>query len=108
MQIQIANTYKPLMDLLVNWFGGGCTDKHTANRNLPCYSWRITGKENMTRFLNYIKDYVIIKRSQVKLAIVFCETLRDENLGCFPLDKNIHKIRKRVHYGLRRLKTNGK
>ena len=107
MQIQIANTHVGLMNLLTRWFGGGCTDKMGGSRTKPCYSWRISGKENMTRFLNYVKDYSVVKKSQIVLALVFCETLRDENLGCVPLGKETHEIRDKIHYGLRLLKANG-
>ncbi len=110
IQIQIANCHKGIMDLLIKWFGGGCTDKMGRKdyKGKRCYAWRINGKVNMTKFLNDIKDHSIIKRKQIELALEFCETLRDENLGCFPLGKITHEIRDKIHFGLRELKANGK
>jgi hypothetical protein len=112
MQISIANTHMGIMNLLTEWFGGGCTDKNGRNVRKaqglkPCYSWRISGRENMTKFLNYIKDYVIIKKKQLELALVFCDTIREENIGKIPLNKEIHKLRDEIHYGLRELKASG-
>lgn len=105
MQVQIANQDTQIMDLLMEWFGGGCIDKHGGDsRRNPCYAWRISGKASMLRFLNYVKDSVIIKKPQVELALEFCGTLREDNLGCVPLGHNIHLVRKRIHDDLRKCK----
>ena len=48
MQICIANCHTGLLKEITKWFGGGYTDKNGKNRKMPCFSWRITGKKNMT------------------------------------------------------------
>jgi hypothetical protein len=107
LQITIANTHIGLLQLLVKWFGGGYIDKMSGERIKPCYSWRVCGKTNMSKFLNYIKEYSIIKRKQIELGLEFCETLRDENLGNMALSKHVHKRREEIHKELRELKANG-
>ena len=108
MQITITNCHTTLLKLIEKWFGGGITHKgKKKNENMPCYHWRVLGKLDMVRFLNSIKEYSIVKKEQIKLALEFCETLREENLGCKPLSKEVHALRDKVHFGLRRLKKEG-
>jgi len=104
LQVTIANTDLNILKLIENWFCGKIHKCSTSGRMKRCYQWRITGKEAMMRFLNTIRPYVAVKKDQVELALEFCDTLRDENLGCVPLSKKTHAIRKRIHDELRRLK----
>jgi len=101
LRLSITNNSIRIMELLEEWFGGGSRKKQ---KNKDCYHWLVIGKKEMLRFLNYIKDFVIIKRDQVDLAIKFAETLRDENLGCVPLSKETHDLRFFIHNRLRELK----
>jgi len=104
VQVTIAQTDLNILKLIEKWFGGK-TKIHMLNRTTKtCYQWRVVGKIEVMRFLNTIRPYVVVKKEQVELALEFCDTLRDENLGCVPLSKKTHAIRKRIHDELRRLK----
>ena len=99
MSIFILSNSKELMYLLTEHAGGLYAEVKGKRSG---YCWRIWGKEKCLDFLNRIKDHVITKREQVKLALQFCETLPNDKP--IPLTKAQHGLREIVHAGLQRLK----
>jgi len=64
LHLSIANQNLEVLELLKEMFGGSIHfNKHSA-----CYSWVIT-TQKAASFLRAINPYVIVKRSQVRLAL---------------------------------------
>lgn len=99
LDINITNTHEGILIEFLRKYGGTFKKNHKSggHQNLPCHRWRLTGKNRMLSFLNDIYPYSIVKKDDIKSAIKFCETLREENLGCVPLSKKTHNIRMDVY-----------
>lgn len=104
MQISIANTNKKVLVYLQAFYNFGSLKIHKGSGCKQCWSWRITGRFNMLKFLNSIYDYSIIKKDEIDMAIQFCNTLRTENFGCLPLNKDEHILRGEIYEKLRKRK----
>lgn len=72
--------------------------------NKKCHHLRIVGKQNMKRILSDIYPYSIAKKEQIKLALTFIETIREDNLGCKSLSNEVHQLREDIHNNLKLLK----
>lgn len=105
VQLSIANTNRQTLEDISQKYGGSISKKGNRPQTVrECYSLCITGKENMSIFLNAILPYLRIKKDQAIIALEFIETIREENLGCVALNPEIHLIRKNIHDKLRLLK----
>ena len=104
MRIFITNTNLYIIKLLTEWLGGGGYDEKGSLKAgwKACYDWRLTGKKDMTNFLNRIKNYVVIKKEEVRLGLQFCETIGD-SVSPPPLDKNQRGLREVTYQRLRLL-----
>jgi len=99
MQILIAQKDRVILEEIQKVYGG--TIKID---NKKCHHLRFVGKDTMGKFLGDIYPYSVCKKSQIKVAFKFLDTVREENLGCTPLSKEVHNLRSRVHEELKRLK----
>ena len=104
MQISVTNTDKEILNFIRGVFGGIITKHSKPAKQKQCYSWKLTGKDKMLRFLNTVLPYVMVKKEDVELGIQLANTLRSENLGCSPLDHSIHMKRLEIHNKLRKRK----
>lgn len=105
IQVSITNTNKEVLDFICGKFGGLITNHGKAkNHYKTCYAWKLTGKEKMQRFLETILPYTFVKKEDVQLGLELVETLRSENLGCFPLEHEVHMRRLLIHKKLRKRK----
>ena len=74
--IGISNTYKPIIDMLKKQFDGDISaSSRISDRHKTVWSWKVTSKETQKKFLEYIKDDVIIKKEQVSSGLVFIDTM---------------------------------
>jgi len=105
IQITITQKDRTVLDEIQKVYGGAVDTKHDKKRF--CHSWRVTGKENMKRFLTAIYPYSIVKKEQILLALQFIETIREDNLGCVALDDSVHLERGLIHNKLKLLKKAG-
>ena len=96
ISVSIKSKSMHLMYLLAEHAGGHYSITKGSN-----YCWSAMGKESLG-FLTRIKDHVVAKREQVKLALQFCETLPKDKPT--PLTKAQHGLREIVHAGLQNLK----
>ena len=71
--VTIANTNFEVMEWLVKNFGGhvnGWSNKKTGQRRV--YHWVIGSLADITTFLTLVKPFVIIKREQLELMLIYC------------------------------------
>lgn len=99
LDINVTNTHDGVLIKLLQKYGGRFSANHKGgtHQNKPCHRWRLTGKQPMLQFLNDILPYSVVKKKDIEAAILFCETIREENLGCTPLTKEDHAIRMGVY-----------
>lgn len=66
-RLQVSNTYKPLLDMLVSQYGGAIHGpKRSPIRDCPtkdCWDWRITG-DKARQLLNDLLPFLIIKKQK--------------------------------------------
>jgi len=65
---------------------------------IPNVGVKITSKKKMAGLLERIKDFVVLNREQITLALQFCETINDEPR---PLNKNERGLREIVYQRFR-------
>jgi len=99
MLVNITQNSREVLDNIQNVFGGR-VGAHNPSNN--CYRLNISGKQKMKFFLESILPYSIVKKEDILLGLMFIETLRDENLGCIPLDESVHELRRSIYNKLNR------
>ena len=106
IQVSITNQNKECLNLVRGIFGGTIY-RHSGGKGIypPCYVWKICGKEKMINFFSKILPYAVIKKGDIQLGLEFSKTLREENLGCNALSKEIHELRLRIHHSLQKRKS---
>jgi hypothetical protein len=78
--VQIANTSKPLVDYLTNWFDQETIPYHVhwtrpKGKNQKIYAQvRITRFHGIKKFLTLVLPYLVIKTKQANLLLEFTET----------------------------------
>ncbi len=105
LQISVTNTCEGILQEISEIYGGLVRPQNTLPNRTQCYSWTLTGKQQMRKFLEDILQYLYIKRNEALLALEFIETLREENLGSVGLDAGIHTLRHEIHLKLRKRKS---
>ena len=71
--VTIANTNLEVMEWLVKNFGGhisGWSNKKTGQRR--AYHWVVSSLDDIAIFLALAKPFVIIKREQLELMLIYC------------------------------------
>jgi hypothetical protein len=70
-QVQIANTYWPIIQWLTDTVGGRCGKKSFGKDHWQQgYVWRLTGA-NAEYFMRVLEPYCIIKKPQIAIALSF-------------------------------------
>lgn len=80
--VHISQNSKPVLDLFYDLFGGTLRQD---NRKRTGYSprahvmweWSINGNKQVPLFLRFIKKYLIVKASEVEIALLFGNTYKD-------------------------------
>lgn len=68
-RIQVTNTYKPILDLLVEELGGTITPKRNKNPNWKeGYDWRLHG-DAARKLLQDLLPYLIIKKEAAIITL---------------------------------------
>lgn len=74
LRVMVTNTKKELLDWLETQFGGSVRLHHGEETTSPnykvCWRWSLPAKK-AERFLMEISPFLLIKRPQVELALVF-------------------------------------
>jgi hypothetical protein len=102
LQVCITQNDKDILDEICREYGGQVY-QHSGR---VCYRWRICSLRSL-RFLNDILPYVRIKKGQVELAIKFCKTIRQENLGSTSLGIEVNAQRVLIRNRLKELNSVG-
>lgn len=98
MQINITQVNHKVLEYIQQFFGGKIHKGYKdSDKRSDCYKLTITGKINMEYFLDSIKEYVIVKKEDIKYGLEFINTLRSDNLGCVPLPEDIHELRRNIY-----------
>ncbi len=101
IQIAVANNHRGLLEEFVTKYGGKVWTKSKDRR---CLAWRLHSKKPMRDFLLAVLPYLIVKKEEALLSFQFIDTIREDNLGCLPLDFEVHAQRKVIHFALRKRK----
>lgn len=73
IQVFITNTYKPVLNILKEKYGGSVLLRTEGNiKHKTCYQWRITGKKEIKLFINDILDFSVEKKPQLLLGLEYC------------------------------------
>lgn len=68
-QLQVTNTYKPLLESLVSTFGGSINGpKRSKIATKDCWDWRISG-DKARQLLNELLPLLIIKQDKAKMVL---------------------------------------
>ncbi len=96
IQLTITQKDASILASIREVYGGSISVKGNGVSHL-----RITGKYPMKKILDDMLPYSICKRPQIELALLFIETIRDENLGCTAMSANVHEQRLEIHMKLK-------
>lgn len=70
-RLQVTNTYRPILDMLVDQFGGAIHS--SLNKKKPNWAekhdWRLTG-DKARELLNQLLPYLIIKQGKAKEVLL--------------------------------------
>lgn len=110
LKVFVTNTDGRMLDWLKNNFGGHVRIHHkrVGNTNKQKSTWKdswnwIKLGGNASKFLNEIYPYLVIKKQQAKIAILFCDTMTQG--GRNTVTKKLLKTRKKHYQVLRKTKT---
>ena len=68
-QLQVTNTYKPLLESLVSDFGGSILGpKRSKNATKDCWDWRISG-DKARKLLHELLPLLVIKKDKAKQVL---------------------------------------
>jgi hypothetical protein len=74
--VGIANTHKPILELIKQEFGGDMYLNKRTNPNWqPVWAWKLTGKNAQIKFLQFIEPFVVVKRQPVLLGLQYLSTV---------------------------------
>jgi hypothetical protein len=71
----VINTCKPILDWIVQEFGGTLNQRKVKNTNKPCYRWHIFGS-NLETLLNELEPFLFIKKRQAQCLLEYRKTVR--------------------------------
>jgi hypothetical protein len=75
LRVSVGTTSKRLADWLHNRYGGAmfCVSRLNERHKQPIYFWKLQTTTGCQTFLQDIFPYLLIKTSQAKLALEYCE-----------------------------------
>lgn len=110
--MQVTNTDEPLIDWLINTFGGlknkRSKTQHASNSRKQAYVWTTSG-DRLTHLCEIILPYLICKRRQCEIMIEMRKTYtgrqraKKGQQGLTPLDEELLATRKRLMDEMRSL-----
>ena len=107
LTVQVTNTYRPVLEMLVRRYGGHICDKQLSvgsffTRKLH-YNWSI-GSNLAYKFLKVIQPHLIIKKEQANLGIDFWESRTPyATSGGHRLSIEEISLRDKFHLGMKKL-----
>lgn len=102
INVSITNTDENLIDWLYNTIGGSIVTLALKNNCKQTWRWNLYGN-NAYLFLNYLIDFLIIKRKQAKIAIEIRKLQvnrpnkiidQETSNKCFDLKQKMHELNK--------------
>jgi hypothetical protein len=97
MQVSITQKDRTPLDLIRAFYGFGKVNKKGGG----CHVWVVCGRNETMKFLRSIRQYCIVKRKDVEIAILYAKTFDSSRHGCFSLDDKTLKERQKLRKELR-------
>ena len=73
MYIGIANTSYPLIYRAAELLDTGIAKPYSRGNSKPVYVTKLARNDDVCNILTEVKDYLIVKKEQAELAILFCK-----------------------------------
>ncbi len=78
-QIQITNTYKPLLELITTIYGGSILGpKRSKNATKDCWDWRLSG-DKARQLLKQLLPILIIKQEKANYVLLNDQKIKVRN-----------------------------
>lgn len=76
-RLQVTNTYKPILDMLVDQYGGAIHSAKTPQKEgwKIKHDWRLTG-DKARELLNQLLPYLIIKQEKAKEVLLHDQKIK--------------------------------
>lgn len=74
-RVQVANTYRPVLDALQVQFDGMIYGQKRLPRHRRVFTWVLSGAVNQRRFLLAVEPHVVIRREHVRVGLRFLDTV---------------------------------
>lgn len=78
VRISIANTYRPLMDLLESILGGRATTVALVPNRKQGWRWQISHRSDCLWLLRQLQPYVLIRKDRLEEAVAALESLPEQ------------------------------
>ena len=92
IQVSITQKNKASLELIKAFYGFGRIAY--KDKNNQCHIWQVCSKIDILRFLRSIRQYVIVKKIDVEIGIIYAQTLDSKRHGYYRLDEQI--LNKRI------------
>ncbi len=95
-RLAVINTCYPLIEWIINVFGGKHHIRKKENGRKLIYVWNIFGKD-LEDIIRAIEPYLIVKKEAAKLILEYRATICDE----WNISNDTHKKRKELYLRMR-------
>jgi hypothetical protein len=100
--VAITQKNPSVLYLIQSRFGGNVYQK-TKKFN-ECFHWRISGKEEVIRFLEKMLPICVCKKQEIELGLEAAKLVRTNNNGCCPLTSEEHAQRLSIRARMQELR----
>jgi len=100
--ISITQKNPEVLYLIQKQYGGNVHCKW--KKHFECSHWLTNGKQDVIRFLNLIKPYVVVKKKEIDLGLQAAALVRDGNIGCNPLSIEERETRMLIRQQMQELR----
>jgi len=100
--VAITQKNPAVLYLIQSKFGGNVYQK-TSTFN-ECFHWRITGKEEVIRFLEAMLPICVCKKNEIGLGLEAARLVHVDNRGCCPLTSAEHAQRMSIRARMQALR----
>lgn len=105
LKIRISNTDKPLLNWIVNNYGGKIHKNSIANNKIV-WAWSVHAQQ-AENFLKTMMPYLICKKERAKIALEFRKTKDNGHCKWYRIPDVISKLRETLYLKLKELNAKG-
>jgi hypothetical protein len=102
VQIGITQKNPEILCEIKNIFGGNIYLE--SRKPGVCSHWKITDKVGIKNFLSLILPFSVVKKKEIELGLRAVDLVREDNLGCNPLDSDNWSKRLDIREEMQRLR----